>query len=60
MRGVLRAETVPAEWRKILASTVDYVKRIVAAYGDAPVRFALTNGEWFLVFSDLSATILAQ
>jgi hypothetical protein len=54
------AEAVPAEWRKILASAVDYVKRVMAAYGDAPVRFALTNGEWFLVFSDLSETILAN
>src|SRR5207245_2707045 len=35
-----------------------YVKRIVAAYGDPPVRFVLTNGEWFFVFSDLGATIL--
>jgi hypothetical protein len=58
--GGAAAETVPAEWRKILASSVDYVKRIMAAYGGAPVRFVLTNGEWFLVFSDLSATILAR
>jgi hypothetical protein len=58
--GGAAAEAVPAEWRKILASTVDYVKRIVAAYDGAPVRFALTNGEWFFVFSDLDATILGN
>lgn len=56
--GGAAAEGVAAEWRKILASTIDYVKRIVAAYGAAPVRFVLTNGEWFLVFSDVNATIL--
>ena len=29
-------EAVPAEWRRFSPALVDYVKRIVAAYGDAP------------------------
>jgi hypothetical protein len=58
--GGAGVEKLPAEWRRILASLVDYVKRIVAAYGDAPTRFVLTNGEWFLVFRDLKATVLAR
>jgi hypothetical protein len=54
------AAQLPAGWKEILDTAIDYVKRVRATYGDLPTRFALTNGEWFVVFSDLNTTILAR
>jgi hypothetical protein len=51
---------LPVAWREILESATDYVKRILEEYGNTPTRFVLTNGEWFIVFSDLNATLLAR
>jgi hypothetical protein len=50
--GVINAggagvKELPAAWREILKSAVDYVKRIAATYGNTPIRFVITNGEWF-------------
>jgi hypothetical protein len=58
--GNSEIDDLPAAWREILEGAIDYVKRIEAAYGDTPTRFVITNGEWFIVFSDLNATLLAR
>ena len=47
-----------AEWRRTLESAVDYVRRIVGTYGHAPARYAISNGEWFVVISDLHRSML--
>ncbi len=46
-------------WTKILKSAKDYVKRVTAATGRIPEKFAISNGEWFAGFSDVNATLLA-
>jgi hypothetical protein len=53
-------DDLPAAWREIVESAIDYVKRIEAAYDHTPARFVITNGEWFIVFSDLKTTLLAR
>lgn len=52
-------QRLPAAWRDVLTSAVDYVKRINAAYGDVPSTFVITNGEWFVVITDLSNVLFS-
>ena len=47
-----------AEWHRTLESAVDYVKRVFRTNGHVPVRFAISNGEWFVVISDLQRSML--
>jgi len=47
-------------WQKILQSAIDYAERTLETYGEAPARFALTNGDWFVVFANVNATLLAD
>ena len=54
-----RAARLPAGWKEILDTAIDYVRRVQNAYGDVPMRFVLTNGDWFVVFSQLDTTLLA-
>jgi hypothetical protein len=49
-----------AEWSEILSSASDYSRRVVESYGQAPTRFAITNGEWFTIFKDVNSTLLAD
>jgi hypothetical protein len=53
-----QSELGSAAWREILRTSVDYAKRVVAQSGAAPKRFVLTNGHWYLVFSDVQSTLL--
>jgi hypothetical protein len=48
-----------AAWQEILESAIDYAQRVTKVYGEAPSTFAITNGEWFVVFASVSATLLA-
>ena len=50
--------SISVKWQKILESVVDYIRRIVESYGHAPTRFAISNGEWFVVISDLERSLL--
>ena len=47
-----------AEWHKTIESAVDYVRRVVGTYGHVPARYAISNGEWFVVISDLQRSML--
>ena len=51
---------VSAAWREILKSAIDYAKRVMERFGEAPKTFAITNGEWFVVFVSVTATLLAE
>lgn len=47
-------------WAEILKSAKSYVSRVTTTTGRAPERFVISNGEWFAVFTDVNATLLAQ
>jgi hypothetical protein len=51
---------VSAAWREILSTAIDYAKRVMDRFGEAPKTIAITNGDWFVVFDDVSATLLAE
>jgi hypothetical protein len=49
----LKGPKLPGKWREWLTTLIDYVKRSKAQFGHVPVRVAITNGEWFVVFNDV-------
>jgi hypothetical protein len=49
-----------AAWQDILTSAIDYAQRVTEAYREAPSSFVITNGEWFVVFASVNATLLAN
>lgn len=51
---------LPSAWCDALGRMCDYVRRLEATYGAAPARCVITNGEWFLIFKDVTATLLAS
>jgi hypothetical protein len=50
---------LPGEWPEWLKSLIDYIRRIKEQYNCAPKCAAITNGDWYVVFSEIPATILA-
>ncbi|MCS0612904.1 hypothetical protein NX783_09140 [Massilia kyonggiensis] len=56
--GEKKTRHIGAEWITWLKTLVDYVRRIYVGYGTAPKCVAMTNGEWFLVFTNPHATFI--
>lgn len=58
---VLRSEGALAGrlkmWRDILASLIDYIKGIAVKTGTSPQRIVVSNGDWFIVISDLDRLV---
>lgn len=46
------------EWRGILTTLADYVRRLAASEHGVPRRVLLTNGEWFVVFLNPTRSFL--
>jgi hypothetical protein len=51
---------VSALWTEILTSARDYAERVTKNSGETPERFVISNGEWFAVFPNVDATLLAK
>lgn len=51
---------VSAEWGEILTSARDYSNRVMTSSNAAPMRFVISNGEWFVIFRDVGATLLSN
>ncbi len=45
------------KWHDILASSFDYIRSVAESNGAAPVRMVISNGDWFIVFSDLDNVV---
>lgn len=48
------------EWQKIVNDLCDYVGRVKQERGYPPTRAAITNGEWLVIFGDVSSTLLSN
>lgn len=51
---------IPASWQEILETLKDYIRRTREAFGQAPARAAITNGEWFVIFTAVEKTLLSS
>jgi len=56
----LKGPKLPGKWQEWLTTLIDYVKRSKDQFGHVPVRVTITNGEWFVVFNDVEATLLSK
>jgi hypothetical protein len=54
-----RSSKVSQAWNDWIASLIDYATRAGKQTGRVPFRVAITNGEWLVVFRDVSHTLLA-
>lgn len=50
---------LPGDWAEWLKTLIDYANRIKRQYDCAPKCAAITNGQWYVVFREVPATILA-
>ena len=55
-----KGEPLSGKWEDLLKTLIDYVKRSKNEFGHAPARVVITNGEWYIVFKDVEATLLSE
>jgi hypothetical protein len=64
-RGTPSPEGLPidfalrGEWQEFIDTLRDYALRVVDRQGHPPACAAITNGEWMILFRDVSETLLA-
>ena len=51
---------LPGKWQEWVESLVDYADRAMSNFGHVAVRVLITNGEWFVVFKNVEATLLSD
>jgi hypothetical protein len=51
---------LPTDWVERLATLIDYARRVRDQTASPPVVVVLTNGDWFVIFLDAAATLLAE
>ncbi len=51
-------ERVPKIWTEWIDSVIDYVERVEHAYGTAPSCAAITNGNWYIIFTNPRGTFI--
>lgn len=56
----LKGPKLPGKWQEWLTTLIDYVRRSKDQFGHMPVRVTITNGEWFVIFNDVEATLLSK
>jgi hypothetical protein len=52
--------TLGGDWHNWIATLVDYCARTESEYKRTTTCVVQTNGEWFVVFSDVNATLLSK
>ncbi|WP_395402367.1 hypothetical protein ACHMW6_29550 [Pseudoduganella sp. UC29_106] len=55
-----RPKVITKEWTEILCTLVDYAKRLSESNVGAPLRMALMNGAWIVVFLNPRKTLIEQ
>ncbi len=57
-RALRKGKVLTAGWHEWMDDLRDYVRSVASALGAAPARVVLTNGDWWIVFSDPTSAFI--